>query len=254
MFGSLVKQYALGPDRRPGRLADRRRPARRRHQRRGAALDEGAGHRLRRPAARRQGPAAGAHGRLRATPPTTTAGVHINSGIPNHAFYLAATALGGNSLGEGRADLVRHPHRRRRCARPPPSGSSRPHGEDRREPVRIRGAAGGDGGVDAGGRRGRVTRIIVTRTGGFAGITRTTEVSDPDAVDRILVTLRDRPDRGRSPATGRLRVRVHGRERGGDGRDLLGPGIRRCRRPCALCCADGPTAAAVRPFQPLGDK
>ena len=24
-------------------------------------------------------------------------GVHINSGIPNHAFYLAATALGGNA-------------------------------------------------------------------------------------------------------------------------------------------------------------
>ena len=24
-------------------------------------------------------------------------GVHINSGIPNHAFYLAATALGGHS-------------------------------------------------------------------------------------------------------------------------------------------------------------
>jgi emfourin len=39
-----------------------------------------------------------------------------------------------------------------------------------------------------------VTRIVVTRTGGFAGITRTTEVSDPDAVDRILVTLRDRSD------------------------------------------------------------
>ena len=37
-----------------------------------------------------------------------------------------------------------------------------------------------------------MTRIVVTRTGGFAGITRTTEVSDPDAVDRILVTLRDR--------------------------------------------------------------
>jgi hypothetical protein len=37
-----------------------------------------------------------------------------------------------------------------------------------------------------------VTRIVVTRTGGFAGIARTTEVSDPDAVDRILGTLRDR--------------------------------------------------------------
>jgi Zn-dependent metalloprotease len=27
-------------------------------------------------------------------------GVHINSGIPNHAFYLAATALGGNAWGD----------------------------------------------------------------------------------------------------------------------------------------------------------
>jgi Zn-dependent metalloprotease len=27
-------------------------------------------------------------------------GVHINSGIPNHAFYLAATALGGHSWEE----------------------------------------------------------------------------------------------------------------------------------------------------------
>jgi Zn-dependent metalloprotease len=24
-------------------------------------------------------------------------GVHINSGIPNHAFYLAAMAIGGNA-------------------------------------------------------------------------------------------------------------------------------------------------------------
>jgi Zn-dependent metalloprotease len=24
-------------------------------------------------------------------------GVHINSGIPNHAFYLAATSIGGNA-------------------------------------------------------------------------------------------------------------------------------------------------------------
>ena len=26
-------------------------------------------------------------------------GVHTNSGIPNHAFFLAATAIGGNSWG-----------------------------------------------------------------------------------------------------------------------------------------------------------
>ena len=34
-------------------------------------------------------------------------GVHINSGIPNHAFYLAATAIGGYRVGEGRPHLVR---------------------------------------------------------------------------------------------------------------------------------------------------
>ena len=28
-------------------------------------------------------------------PDNDNGGVHINSGIPNHAFYLAATALGG---------------------------------------------------------------------------------------------------------------------------------------------------------------
>jgi Zn-dependent metalloprotease len=30
-------------------------------------------------------------------PRNDNGGVHINSGIPNHAFYLAATALGGHA-------------------------------------------------------------------------------------------------------------------------------------------------------------
>ena len=33
-------------------------------------------------------------------------GVHINSGIPNRAFALAAIAMRGQLLGEGGADLV----------------------------------------------------------------------------------------------------------------------------------------------------
>ncbi|HEV7624829.1 MAG TPA: protealysin inhibitor emfourin [Amnibacterium sp.] len=33
----------------------------------------------------------------------------------------------------------------------------------------------------------------MTRSGGFAGVPRTTEVSDPEAVDRILGTLRAHP-------------------------------------------------------------
>ena len=96
VFGSLVKQYALEPDRRPGRLADRRRAVHRGRQRRRAALDEGARHRLRRPAAR-QGSAAGAHEATTCNTTDDNGGVHINSGIPNHAFYLAATALGGHA-------------------------------------------------------------------------------------------------------------------------------------------------------------
>ena len=40
-------------------------------------------------------------------------GVHINSGIPNRAFTLAALELGGLQLGEGGPGLVRHPHGRR---------------------------------------------------------------------------------------------------------------------------------------------
>jgi hypothetical protein len=38
-----------------------------------------------------------------------------------------------------------------------------------------------------------MTRIVVTRSGGFAGITRTTEVTEPDAVERILELLRAHP-------------------------------------------------------------
>lgn len=36
-------------------------------------------------------------------------GVHTNSGIPNHAFYLAAVAIGGNAW-EGAKDMVQNTH------------------------------------------------------------------------------------------------------------------------------------------------
>ena len=42
-------------------------------------------------------------------PRNDNGGVHINSGIPNRAFYLAATAIGGNAW-EGRTDLVPDAH------------------------------------------------------------------------------------------------------------------------------------------------
>ena len=41
-------------------------------------------------------------------------GVHLNSGIPNRAFHLAAIAIGGH-VGGRRPDLVRRAHRRRRA-------------------------------------------------------------------------------------------------------------------------------------------
>ena len=75
-FGSMVKQQVARSGRGGRGLADRRGTVHGEGQRGGAALDEGAGHRLRRPGAR-QGPAAGRHGRLRQLPPTrstTTAG------------------------------------------------------------------------------------------------------------------------------------------------------------------------------------
>ena len=61
----------------------------------GAALDEGR-HRLRRRHPR-QGPAARPHGDDYVRTFEDNGGVHINSGIPNKAFYLLATNLGGNS-------------------------------------------------------------------------------------------------------------------------------------------------------------
>ncbi len=43
-------------------------------------------------------------------------GVHLNSGIPNRAFQLAATSIGGNTWAGAGRDLVRRPHQR--CGRP----------------------------------------------------------------------------------------------------------------------------------------
>ncbi len=53
-------------------------------------------------------------------------GVHINSGIPNHAFYLAATGIGGSTWAGRRPDLVRRPDRWAATATPRTSRRSRP--------------------------------------------------------------------------------------------------------------------------------
>ena len=95
VFGSLVKQRVAQPDAAEadwligaGLFTDRVQ---------GVALRsmKAPGHRLRRPRAR-QGPAAGDMADYVETT-DDNGGVHINSGIPNHAFYLAATAIGGRA-------------------------------------------------------------------------------------------------------------------------------------------------------------
>ena len=50
--------------------------------------------------------------------------VHTNSGIPNHAFYVVATTLGGNAWDAAGPDLVRDAARRPAAPRRPPSRSS----------------------------------------------------------------------------------------------------------------------------------
>ena len=58
-------------------------------------------------------------------------GVHINSGIPNRAFYLAATAIGGTAWEGAGADLVRRADLGR-SAPTPTSRASRPRPSRRR--------------------------------------------------------------------------------------------------------------------------
>ncbi|MCF2436527.1 M4 family metallopeptidase [Streptomyces thinghirensis] len=166
MFGALIKQYLARPDRRRGRLADRRRAARPARDGSGAALHEGAGHgvRRRRP---RQGPAARDDGRLLVCTGRDNGGVHINSGIPNHAFYLVATALGGARLGAGGTDLVRRADRRGAGAGRAVRGPRDTDGEGRPGALRRRGRAGG-GAQGLGAGRGAHRSSSRTRHGTHA--------------------------------------------------------------------------------------
>ena len=118
-------------------------------------------------------------------------GVHLNSGIPNRAFQLAATAIGGSSAeGAGRiwyaaltgglssrADFaaLRRGHRRRgrRARRRGRGGLGDRRRDARRQHRRPRPAA-----TDRPPRR----RVRVRRTGGFAGLVADGEVDlDADA-------------------------------------------------------------------------
>ena len=119
VFGSLVKQFKLGQDRRPGRLADRRRPR------------QAAASRARR-CARWSSPAPPGTATTSPRTWTTTSqtmsdngGVHTNSGIPNKAFAELAPRAGRAGVGAGRADLVRD--------------AARPAGAHERDLPRVRG-------------------------------------------------------------------------------------------------------------------
>ena len=97
VFAICLKQRVLGQDAAVGQLADRRGPLRPVRAGARAARHGGARHGLRRPA-RWAGTPSPTTWTTTSRPPTTTAGVHLNSGIPNRAFHLAAVAIGGTSL------------------------------------------------------------------------------------------------------------------------------------------------------------
>ena len=110
VFGVLVKQRLLGQTADQGRLADRGRAARPRRQRRRPALDGRARHRLRRPPPG-QGPAAGAHARLRRHHRRQRRRAHQlghpQQGVPRRRHHPGRQRLGGRRPGVGG-----HHHRR----------------------------------------------------------------------------------------------------------------------------------------------
>ena len=94
VFAAMTKQLARSADRRPGRLADRRRPVP------AGASTVGRCARCSSRAPRTTTRRSAATPRSAGWPTTSTTaddngGVHINSGIPNRAFALAALDLGG---------------------------------------------------------------------------------------------------------------------------------------------------------------
>jgi hypothetical protein len=133
-------------------------------------------------------------------------GVHINSGIPNHAFYLAATAIGGHAWeAPGRIwyAALTGPGVSADCdfatfADLTVQAAERVHGPGSREAAAVTSAwqqvgvlAGGPGGpaddrvedeqpvpppveapAPSPGTPGEGTRVRVRRTGGFAGLVR----------------------------------------------------------------------------------
>ena len=112
------------------------------------------------------------HGATTCDTTSDNGGVHINSGIPNHAFYLAAVALGGNAWEQAGHIWYDDADRRRPARGRDLRGVRAADRRDRGPALRRGGAEGGRRGVDRGGAGDVVTvrRVVVTRSGGFAGI------------------------------------------------------------------------------------
>ena len=143
-------------------------------------------------------------------------GVHLNSGIPNRAFQLAATAIGGASWEGAGRDLVRRADRRAGRRRTDFAGfaaatvaAAGAHADAVREAwakVGVAAQVPGRGRRRHAGSRGlgpgpTGSRVAVRRTGGFAGLTVAGEV-DLDADDPRggeVRSLVDRIDLRRGP-------------------------------------------------------
>ena len=139
-------------------------------------------------------------------------GVHINSGIPNHAFYLAATALGGHAW-ERAGRIWYDALHDRASARDRDVPPLRPHHVRRRDAPLRRRQRRGRRGRGRLGLRGRalagLMRLKVRRTGGFAGIARESPVLDTDALPpdeaQALHTLVEEAELGDVGEPGRTR-------------------------------------------------
>ena len=150
-------------------------------------------------------------------------GVHTNSGIPNHAFYLTAVAIGGHAWeapGQIWYDVLTGPDIKPDCdfasfAGLTVAAATARHGKDSKETAAVAEAWRTVGVVSAGstttpvdqpdGSSAGVEELSVRRTGGFAGLRRErtlrlAELPDDDAAhwrsllsDDRLTRLADAP-------------------------------------------------------------
>jgi hypothetical protein len=131
-------------------------------------------------------------------------GVHINSGIPNRAFQLAATAIGGTSWdGAGRiwyaaltgGDVGSDTQFAGFAAAT--VAAAGPHADAVRDAwsqVGVEESSGSPASTPSSGGAAGARRVTVSRSGGFAGLRRTGEV-DLDADDARVREIRSLLDR-----------------------------------------------------------